>query len=562
MQSLAEMGFSESEAEMVYEAARKYRWKHDVPALTVLFSLGLNPESVLKILEKCPELYSFKEAQLQQRVVNLRKVGLIEGSLQRVISHYPQILSFQVKRVNAVSRLLREKCQFTAQQMADILRDAPRVVEEEPACLEYMFQYVYFRMGCRQADMVKAKLFRLTLEELRCRHSFLERRGLFQTPDKKGQTLISNPRLKDILNVSQEVYLTNIAKASQEEFQVETEPGHTDSNYLQNKGTKMNSSTLPDMSQKWLMVMQNEKMNFLLIPAVLLTTITLVINPFLLFCIFSSPSLRQETRYLLLANTLLSDVLFLSFNLTNISCNALDMEIHYIFCEVLMVATVTTYCSSVLTVTLMVIDTFMAVRWPLRYNEILPLSRVKKIVAFVWVIAVTYPLSLLVVKAVRKQGNPENLKVCLVLLTLVSLEKDIEVSLHIYFSVWVIFCTVLVLYCYIRLYMVTRSSGIWRSRYSRARLTLLAHSLMLLIYFAPGLVFTVELAQFQALSKYLHLAVWINTVNLAVLMVVPRACAPYLYGLRYREVYETVQLMLRKRRLSQITDSSPTPPGP
>ncbi|XP_053342839.1 transcription termination factor 4, mitochondrial isoform X1 [Clarias gariepinus] len=220
MESLSEMGFSESQAEMVYEAANKVRYKHGLAALTMLFGLGLNPASVLKILEKCPELYSLKEAQLQQRVLNLRKIGLVEGSLQRVISHYPQILSFSVKRVNAVSRLLREKCQFNAQQMADILRDSPHVVGEEPARLEYMFQYVYFRMGCRQAEMVKAKLFRLSLEELRCRHSFLERLGLYQTPDKKGQTLVLNPRLKDFLNVSEEIYLTNVARATQEEFNV------------------------------------------------------------------------------------------------------------------------------------------------------------------------------------------------------------------------------------------------------------------------------------------------------------------------------------------------------
>lgn len=79
MQSLAEMGFSESQAKMVYEAANKTRCKHDLPVLTVLFSLGLNPDTVLKILEKCPELYSHKEAQLQQRVMNLRKLGLLEG---------------------------------------------------------------------------------------------------------------------------------------------------------------------------------------------------------------------------------------------------------------------------------------------------------------------------------------------------------------------------------------------------------------------------------------------------------------------------------------------------
>lgn len=79
IQSLAEMGFSESQAEMVYEAANKHRCRYDMPALTALFSLGLNPGSVLKVLEKCPELYSLKEAQLQQRVMNLRKLGLLEG---------------------------------------------------------------------------------------------------------------------------------------------------------------------------------------------------------------------------------------------------------------------------------------------------------------------------------------------------------------------------------------------------------------------------------------------------------------------------------------------------
>lgn len=68
--------------------------------------------------------------------------------------------------------------------------------------------------------MVKAKLFRVSLEELRCRHGFLERRGLYQTPDKKGQTLILNPHLKDFLSVSEDIFLTSVANATQEEFNV------------------------------------------------------------------------------------------------------------------------------------------------------------------------------------------------------------------------------------------------------------------------------------------------------------------------------------------------------
>uniref|UniRef100_A0A671P5B7 Transcription termination factor 4, mitochondrial-like n=1 Tax=Sinocyclocheilus anshuiensis TaxID=1608454 RepID=A0A671P5B7_9TELE len=146
--------------------------------------------------------------------------NLSTGSLQRMISRYPEVMLLSVKSVNMVSRLLREKCLFTIHQVTDILRDSPEVLEEDLAKLEYKFQYAYFRMGVRQPEMVKAKLFRLSLSELRCRHCFLERRGLYQTPDKKGQTLILNPPLKDILCVSEETYLTQVAMATAEEFHV------------------------------------------------------------------------------------------------------------------------------------------------------------------------------------------------------------------------------------------------------------------------------------------------------------------------------------------------------
>lgn len=68
--------------------------------------------------------------------------------------------------------------------------------------------------------MVKCKMFRFTLDELRCRHLFLERRGLYQTPDKKGQTTIINPKLASILDVDQDTFVTSVARASAEEYDV------------------------------------------------------------------------------------------------------------------------------------------------------------------------------------------------------------------------------------------------------------------------------------------------------------------------------------------------------
>lgn len=89
--SLADMGFTETQAEHVYDAVSKIKGgsaaKHALSSLTALFVLGLNPSSVLKVLEKCPALYTVKESQLQQRVGNLRKLGLIEGELRVFVQH-------------------------------------------------------------------------------------------------------------------------------------------------------------------------------------------------------------------------------------------------------------------------------------------------------------------------------------------------------------------------------------------------------------------------------------------------------------------------------------------
>lgn len=84
LSSVVEMGFTDSQAEQICALSR-FRGsnpKHALSTLTALFVLGLNPASVLKVIEKCPELYTVKEAQLQQRITNLRKLGLVEGEMR------------------------------------------------------------------------------------------------------------------------------------------------------------------------------------------------------------------------------------------------------------------------------------------------------------------------------------------------------------------------------------------------------------------------------------------------------------------------------------------------
>uniref|UniRef100_A0A8C6TUA8 G-protein coupled receptors family 1 profile domain-containing protein n=1 Tax=Neogobius melanostomus TaxID=47308 RepID=A0A8C6TUA8_9GOBI len=280
---------------------------------------------------------------------------------------------------------------------------------------------------------------------------------------------------------------------------------------------------------------------------------TLMVNFILLTCIYLSRALHQETRYLLLANTLIADVLFLIFHLAKELCNAFGIEVSWIVCEFLIAVTSTAYCSAILSITLMVADTFAAVRWPLKYRELFPPARTHRILLGMWLFAAIYPLTL-VIMIEDSSSHSRTLNMCLVLIYLGVMKTD-TVGDHLYFTVCGIVCAMLISYCYIRLYMVTKTQGIWQSRFSRARVTLLVHGFLLFLYFAPGFVFNIEIILFHRKDINQDVQVWISIINMSVLMLLPRACAPYLYGLRYREIQETLMQLLKNRRPNQITIS-------
>lgn len=87
LHSLLDMGFTDIQAQHIRESVSTVKGasvaNNAMSALTVLFGLGLNASSVLKLLQKCPEVYTIKDSQLHQRIANLRKVGLVEGELIR-----------------------------------------------------------------------------------------------------------------------------------------------------------------------------------------------------------------------------------------------------------------------------------------------------------------------------------------------------------------------------------------------------------------------------------------------------------------------------------------------
>ncbi|XP_074860125.1 transcription termination factor 4, mitochondrial isoform X2 [Carettochelys insculpta] len=193
---LSALGFSSAQAVQLVGLQPRLAPARRLAVVCELLLLGLDAAAALAALRRDPAVLSISAQQLRQRAAALRKLGLAEGSLQRVVSHCPALFTLPGKKIDAAVRVLREKCLFTVDQ------------------------YVYFRMGVKHKAVVKSGLFQTPIAEIKNRHIFLERLGLYQTPDKKGQTQIVNPKLKEIIQVSEGDFLANIAHSSLEEFEV------------------------------------------------------------------------------------------------------------------------------------------------------------------------------------------------------------------------------------------------------------------------------------------------------------------------------------------------------
>ncbi|XP_014869560.1 PREDICTED: probable G-protein coupled receptor 148 [Poecilia mexicana] len=307
---------------------------------------------------------------------------------------------------------------------------------------------------------------------------------------------------------------------------------------------------ISNLTKDWIETMERWQLQLFWIPAVIITFAIFIANPILLVCIFMSPALRRETRYLLVANTLVADIIFLILNLVTLIGNAVRAEIPWFVCQLSTALLVTASSCAIITVTLMVIDTFTAVRWPLQYHNLLSPARTSSILGVVWLLCAIYPFTLMM--TMMKDEIPNNkVTMCLTLLSFGFFKVKNMGDIEMYFFVAGVICTFLIFYCYIRLYMVTRTQGIWHSRFSRARVTVLVHGVLLLLYFAPGLVFALEIYIFQEKNMSQDLRVWISTVNANVFMLLPRAFAPCLYGLRYREIYQSLALLLHRHRRSR-----------
>ncbi|NXO69964.1 GP148 protein, partial [Phainopepla nitens] len=279
------------------------------------------------------------------------------------------------------------------------------------------------------------------------------------------------------------------------------------------------------------------------------------IIPTILFVIFSQFKIRQETRYMLLGNVLLSDLIYLLFYTLSAALNAAYLHLPKEVCVFLLFLLTVAYCGGMFTALAMVLDTYIAILFPLRYVAILPPSRTKKIIVLLWMCSGAFPGVFFLVLWTTRSFVPCVLETCSVpLILLIILTGTDAVKLCFWLSATVIIlCLSVIFCCYAILYFKTKHSGIWESICSRASVTFLMHNTVLFFYFFPLLTLFVE--SFLRVNVFIKLqrGIFISLTVCNVLMILPKVLFPFLYGLRYREISASLKSIVRRKQLHLVS---------
>ncbi|NXE08281.1 GP148 protein, partial [Lophotis ruficrista] len=278
------------------------------------------------------------------------------------------------------------------------------------------------------------------------------------------------------------------------------------------------------------------------------------IIPTMLFVIFSRFNIRQETRYMLLGNALLSDLIYLLFYTLSAALNAAHVHLPKEACVLLLFLLAVAHCGGLFTAAAIVLDTYIAILFPLRYIAILPPSRTKKIIALLWMCSGAFPGIFLLVLLSTHSFVACSLEMCSVpVILILTLNGTDAVKLCFWLSTTIIFlCLSLIFCCYAILYFKTKQSGIWESICSRASVTFLMHNTVLFFYLFPLLALFVESFLCINIVIRLQTGMWVSLTVCNVLMILPKVLFPFLYGLRYREISASLKSMVRRKHLRLV----------
>ncbi|CAL8281677.1 unnamed protein product [Lota lota] len=312
---------------------------------------------------------------------------------------------------------------------------------------------------------------------------------------------------------------------------------------------------MEDFASEWQVLMPPRQTGIMHVCPILGFLAVSFVVPVIVGNILNRPQMCQETRYILLANVLLSDLLFVTVCMLSTCLNAAGVLMSEWACATQLFLLAALYSSGILSTMAMVLDTLLAVLVPLRYFTLWPVSRTRRAIAGIWAVSMLLPAGFVGVFTWRLSG-PCHLHFCSVpLLLVLTVSYSPPMQMAMLLSVAAVLLILLLVFSgYVAVCCRTCKAGVWKGeRSSRAKGTFLIHYLHLFLSFCPMLVLATKLLLYSYYGvQDLRTDLWVSLVMCNVLLVLPKALGPYLYGFRYRDLRKALLLFYGVRRDSSL----------
>ncbi|XP_036366580.1 transcription termination factor 4, mitochondrial isoform X3 [Octopus sinensis] len=184
--------------------------------LKTLNDYGIKNKPMLKTLHNYPLILGQNPNQLSTVFNSLRTLKISDNSLRQMITHNPEIVSFEpnllVKRARELQTL------FKMDDVILFIRKSPHILTEDWEMIRKKFNYVFSEMGITQPQMRYSNLFHHSLDHIRTRHLWVYRTGFFKKSKHKEEKQL-NPRLDTILDLSDKEFAEKFGNMSKKDYQ-------------------------------------------------------------------------------------------------------------------------------------------------------------------------------------------------------------------------------------------------------------------------------------------------------------------------------------------------------
>ncbi|XP_053666741.1 uncharacterized protein LOC128715849 [Anopheles marshallii] len=195
------------------------QWYRTVNQLT---TEGLEVEKMLSIIGGHPSILVRPPEKIAESLHCWRSCQFGDANMKVLLSAHPCLLDF-TNYGQLAQRVAFLHSHFeTRKNVYRLFLNAPNLVVDEHHVTEAKILYLMQTMRHEVLEVVKSCAFAHDLEHLRCRHTFLERLGLFKPRPLKvdKSTPTGNPPVHQITDTSDKRFAVKVAYVTLEEYEV------------------------------------------------------------------------------------------------------------------------------------------------------------------------------------------------------------------------------------------------------------------------------------------------------------------------------------------------------